>query len=499
VLGFEKLIHYSLIAGQSALRSFAWSEALEHFENVRQVVESMPTRIELVHAWLGVARARFTCQSKYGSKLGPHEIEAGLALAFDIFIDYGEVNYAIQTASQGIVGELAYVLAISLSERAIEFATDDSVQVTALWVRYADVLWSNDSRREESDSAFERAMEMAEKHNDVPLQLRILRIRTQFSQHNKQYDKILLMRHQALKLNRTTASDMDLSLLHVHAAIAEASIGETKKSTISLDTAKLIANELGIESNLYHLTCANLALAQAKFDDAIEHARELERIENGPVEAMFDLLKRAYTGDLTEALKFGKARVAELPDNRVIQSFRVVYSLMILWIGTELKDEDTIAESTAVLRSFTGETAVDGFTSDMLARMRIKTVIGSGSELERLQEYEALLLEQNTFAIGSGGPAHDQMLAELSLALCNRDQALVHYQKSLQLCRKAGFTLTECETALAYAETLIDHGSRAEIALAIKILKDSLKLSDEFELKNLSEKITALLAKTSQG
>ena len=172
---------------------------------------------------------------------------------------------------------------------------------------------------------------------------------------------------------------------------------------------------------------------------------------------------------------------------------------MILWIGTELKDEDTIAESTAVLRSFTGETAVDGFTGDMLARMRIKTVIGSGSELERLQEYEALLLEQNTFAIGSGAPANDQMLAELSLALCNRDQALVHYQKSLQLCRKAGFTLTECETALAYAETLIDHGSRAEIALAIKILKDSLKLSDEFELKNLSEKITALLAKTSQG
>ena len=40
VLGFEKLIHYSLIAGQSTLRSFAWSEALEHFENVRQVVES---------------------------------------------------------------------------------------------------------------------------------------------------------------------------------------------------------------------------------------------------------------------------------------------------------------------------------------------------------------------------------------------------------------------------------------------------------------------------
>jgi len=148
-------------------------------------------------------------------------------------------------------------------------------------------------RAAETDSAFERAMEMAEKHNVVPLQLRILRIRTQFSQHNKQYDKILLMRDQALKLNRTTASDMDLSLLHVHAAIAEASIGETKKSTISLDTAKLIANELGIESNLYHLTCANLAIAQAKFDDAIEHASELERIENGPVEAMFDLLKRA--------------------------------------------------------------------------------------------------------------------------------------------------------------------------------------------------------------
>ena len=498
-LGFERFIHYSLIAGQSALRSFAWSEAIEHFENVRQVVESMPSRIELAHAWLGIARARLTWQNKYGSSLGPHEIEAVLAIAFDIFVEHGETNYAIQTASQGIVAEFSYVPAVSLSERALEFATEDSVQVTALWVRHADVLWHYDSRREESYSAFERAMEMAVKHNDVPLQLRILRIRTQFSRHHKQYDKTLTMRDQAVKLNRTTGSDMDLSRLHVHAAIAEASIGETKKSSISLDTANMISEELGIESNMYHLVCADLAIAQARFDDSLEHARELGRLEDGPVEAMFELLKRAYTGDLSEALEFGRARMAELPDNRAIQTFRAVYSLMLLWIGTDLQDEDAIAESTAVVQSLMGESTTDGFTTDMLARMKIKMVIGSGSESERQQGYEALLLERNTFAIGSVGPANDQMLAEFSLVLGNREQALMHFEESLDLCRKAGFVLTECKTALAYAETLIDQGSRTEVALAIKILNDSLKLAHEFKLKTLSEKFTALLEKNFSG
>jgi hypothetical protein len=176
VLGPDKMLYYSMLAGQSALRSFAWAEALRHFENVRSITKNNSDSIELAHAWLGIAKARMTYESKWGSDLSPQDIYEGLTRAFDIFLAHGETDMAVEAASQGIVGSPGWLPNPELTERALEFAHPESAATARLLTRHADTLRGDKSWIREASDAFDRGLEMARAAGDIPTQLRNLRI-----------------------------------------------------------------------------------------------------------------------------------------------------------------------------------------------------------------------------------------------------------------------------------------------------------------------------------
>lgn len=499
-IGFEKMIHYSLVAGRSALRSFAWAEALEHFENVRGVVEASPNRIELAHAWLGISRARHTYESKWGSSLTAAEIETGLATAFDIFIEQGETGLAIETASQGIIGEAGWSPGASLAERALELTDNDSVATARLLSRYADVIFSDRARSQESQPVFDRAFKMAARHDDVDLQLRILRIQAQFRMFEKRYSEAINLRDQALKLRKPGADSIDMALLHMQAGMAEGSLGNMVQARRSLEAGKQISDELGIEVILYHLVKANFASAQARFDEAVEQALELERLnDHAPITRFFELLQEAYTGDIRKALQASNEYLEGIPVTAQAMGHRAVYGFFILWTGIEIGDSSTFHEANEIANEMKRLAANDPTTVLAQQLLEARLAASSGDTAVAQREYEKLLPESGTFNMFCGGLVNDLVLAELSITLGDQEKAIDHLSKGYALARASGIITGQCETAKAYAAALLKRGTRVDVAQAVEILKDGIEVANRHNLKHLRVTMTEMLEKSTQG
>ncbi len=500
VVGTEKVVHFSLIAGQSAIRSFAWAEALEHFENVRKILGNDSRRIELAHAWLGIGRARFTYQSKWGNSLTAREIENGLAIAFDIFLEKGEIDLAIDAASQGIVAQLGWGPRTDLAERALELADDDSPKTARLLTRYGDVLFSDKTRAHLSDGVFKQAFEMASRHKDQKLQLNILRIQAQFRRHQNKYSEILEIRDRALPIMEANPDVMDTGLLHVQAGIAECSLGHFNQGERSLNKGRQLLANLGIEISLYHEAGINIELARAEFSKAVDHAIEAQRLsEHLSAVDYFKLIGEAYTGDIRNVLTSCLKVITDADSRPFGPTIQALFGHHALWIARLLGDTAVIHEIAKLSDSLEHKSGNDPITVMLMSQIKGKLASELGDSEEVLREYERLLPQRGTFDMSLGGFAVDILLGDLLIALDNEEQAIEMYASAYALTRGSENVTAECESAHAYATALLNRGSRVDIAQALNILHQGMVVTKAHGFRFFHDSMHEMLNRATQG
>jgi predicted ATPase len=181
IAGTEKLIHYSLLAGEEALQSSSRSDAYRHYDLVRRALGDDDVSLELAHAWLWLASALYTLESSWGSELTPEQILEGLIRAFEIFLSNGEIELAVAAASQGIISLTSRLGpgARELVERGMEIIEETSPQMSRLLTQYGDVIAINEPESQRSIDLLEQAFDLAESRGDTAQQLKARRIQCQ--------------------------------------------------------------------------------------------------------------------------------------------------------------------------------------------------------------------------------------------------------------------------------------------------------------------------------
>ena len=501
IIGTEKVVAYSIIAGQSAIRSFAWAEALEHFENIRRILGDNSQRIELAHAWLGIGRARHAAyQSKWGNSLSAAEIEEGLTSAFDLFLQHGEIDLAIDAASQGIVGHAGWAPHSVLTERALEFADDDSARTAKLLTRYADVIFSDPIRFEECWEIFDRAFNMAANHGDLKLQLNILRIQAQFKRYENRHEDVLKLRDRALPLIAALPHSTDSALVHINAGIAEAALGDITAGERSSNIGHQISTLMNIELDLYHTNGIHLELARGRFANAVNHASEAQRLTEDVLAVKFiELVAESYTGDIQSVLSTCREtmRNAEaLPYKLTIQA---LYGNLAAWFAQLVGDSEMLSELNKISDALSQVPATDPTTATLMKQLKIKLAAASDDPVIARTQYDQMQHFAGTFDMDNGGFPVDITRGDLLRVLGEEEQAMKAYADAFTLTKDSGNIIGDCEAAHAYAKALIARDNRVDTAAAVDVLHHGIGVAKSSGLKFLLVTMTGMFEKVSSG
>ena len=169
VLGIEKLVYYSLLAGGKALGAYAYEEALAHFQRALDAKEGQPPDVETAAIFYGLGRAQAATRGRYEYQEPLHN----LRLAFDYYVETGDVETAVAVAQHPISVQRGVVTGrTELISKAMALAPPDSLQAGLLLAEYGFSLYEETADYDGALDAFGRALVIAEKEQDQVLEMR---------------------------------------------------------------------------------------------------------------------------------------------------------------------------------------------------------------------------------------------------------------------------------------------------------------------------------------
>ena len=165
VTGTEKLVRYAKMAGEQALVSHAYEEALLHFERALAAKEGQPMDSETAAILYGLGQAQVAALERVEGE----EAWDSLSRAFDYYVEAGDIDKAVTVAqfqpsgTFGTRGELV--------RRALDLVPADSHEAGWLQSRYIRILGQARGDREGAQKAFEQALAIALREQDRDLEM----------------------------------------------------------------------------------------------------------------------------------------------------------------------------------------------------------------------------------------------------------------------------------------------------------------------------------------
>jgi tetratricopeptide (TPR) repeat protein len=168
ILGPEKLVRYSLMAGEHSLEAYAHEEALALFQQGIAAKEGHEMDAESASLLFGLGRAQLAAlgRSQIPEALG------NLDRAFDYFTASGDVERAVAVAEHPLPNFVALNTGAGTRiSRALEMVPPDSRTAGRLLSMLGRIAGYEDGDYEASTSAFRGALEIAHREDDLALEL----------------------------------------------------------------------------------------------------------------------------------------------------------------------------------------------------------------------------------------------------------------------------------------------------------------------------------------
>jgi hypothetical protein len=177
LLGTEKLVHYSLLAGEHALDFHAFEDAITHFERglvargITLTGAEVASDKESADLLFGLARAK---SATFGIDLIRQEAFDTLSRAFEYYAQTGNTALAVAAAEFPINPTGRIPGTAALMARALTLVPADSHDAGRILSRYGGVLGLAQSDYEGAQQALGRALSIARCEEDVPLEVQAL-------------------------------------------------------------------------------------------------------------------------------------------------------------------------------------------------------------------------------------------------------------------------------------------------------------------------------------
>ncbi|MFQ6028297.1 MAG: LuxR C-terminal-related transcriptional regulator, partial [Dehalococcoidia bacterium] len=499
VLGPTKFVHYSVLAGEKALASYAWEEAQNHFEKglaARSIAlagsEPLPDA-EAAALLFGLARAQMNMVER-------HEMlqsADSLSLAFNYYADAGDVERAVAVAEYPYPPSWGQSLTVTkLIPRALGLVPAESHQAGRLLSRYGYLMGMEEGDSVGAQEAFARALSIAEREHDTILEMVTLANAARIDRSRHDYNEALRKGLRAIELARQ----------HDHLFV---------EVTARYDAAGVLRETGELEQARQHavamLEGADQLRDRAWRSSALNLSGTLcYLMGDWPAARGFSDLGLAVSpGDHRNLSNraVGEYQVGEFDQGsvhleRLLEVMRLTPSgphfpnafpaLVIPLIAriTGLANRLELAEEAAqtVLSS---PSVTPGVGQLARAGLGLNAVL-KGDRAASEEQYAALKSRRGTM-LPRGMICCDRLLGLLAQAMGNLDKAPEHFEDALAFCRKAGYKPELAWTCCDYSDTLLQRNGSGDRAKAISLLDESLSISTELGMLPLMKRVTERL------
>jgi DNA-binding SARP family transcriptional activator len=490
LLGPDKFIRYSLIAGESALAASAHEQALNHFERALAAKDGAEFDDETAALYFGRGRAQLAVLPRY-------ELEAAsdsMRRAFDYYAQVGDIGRAVSVAACPIplslgLGKTSFPELIS---RALNLVPPDSHEAGQLLAQHGWYSGIVEADHTEAQRAFERALSIAQTQGDAALQGRTLANAAWVEVWHFHPQESLEKGMKAIELIRQPGDAQ--SEINARRSIIWALMESGRREQIRAHTSA----EFALAERLRD----SWSLASAGFDSARlavyegdwSTARQMTDIGSsaeprGPRAVAMRALVEYELGNFdvgaTYIARLQEAAVGDPPGPIAEHVFMVgAIALTERIAGSDVRLTSAAASAEALLSLPRLPPALA-----MVARSARALIAVQRNEAELMEEHYHAIEPHNRTACFIIPLTFDRILALLTFTLGEIDTALAHYEDGLNFCARAGYRPEHAWTACEYADALLVRDRPGDTERAAALQKAALVTARELEMRPLIEKI----------
>ena len=167
LIGSDKLVKYLILAGEQALSTYAYEEALGYFRQALDAKGESQADDQHASILFGLGRAQVATAQRHEMQ---NAVET-LTRAFDYYEKAGDVETALQIAEYPVMATTGITGITHLIARALDLAGPDSHRSGRLWGRYIRAAALERGDYEQANNAYLRAIEIARRERDVALEV----------------------------------------------------------------------------------------------------------------------------------------------------------------------------------------------------------------------------------------------------------------------------------------------------------------------------------------
>jgi DNA-binding CsgD family transcriptional regulator/tetratricopeptide (TPR) repeat protein len=496
----DKLVRYSLLAGEQALATYAYEEAEAHFQRGLAAREGRSVDAETADLLFGLGRAQAVMMRSniYSSE----EVGAILSRAFDYYAEAKDLARAVAVAEYPFYPVAGQIIgAAQLIARALTLVSPDSHEAGRLLCRYGSVIGDGQSEEEggyaSAQGTFDRALAIAQQKGDVALEVRTLANVCSLNFYYLRFQECLEKSLWASEVARSACDLQNEVAVRYWGVIALLCMGDFEGTRLHAAAMLAQAERLGDHSwittalwaneNLYRLEgnwqvardFSNRSLAMSPFDPRLLSSRAVLEYQIGKF-----VQGETYLSRLLEVVLLTPAG----PNiTHAIQS--IVIPLIAHITGVAERFEAAEAAAQAVLSASSATPFIAKLARTGLALLALlRRDISATREL-----YDAL--EPHAGTMSSFTIADDRLLGLLSATQGRLVQAIAHFEDALAFCRQAGYRPELAWTCYDYADVLLQHHNFGDPTKAMSLLDEASSIACELGMRPLMERVQSLQEK----
>jgi DNA-binding SARP family transcriptional activator len=494
VLGSDKLVRYSLLAGESALAAHAPEQAIAYFQRALDAKAAGPADDETAALLFGLGRAQL-------ATLPPHELEPAVANmrgAFDYYARAGQTERAVAIAAHPLPLSLrfGYTDAAGLIASALELVSDDSHDAGRLVSQHGWFAGFIEGDYDRAQDAFRRALAIAVREHDEALERRTLANSAFVDAFHLRWSDGIERGLRAIELTANAGDPRTEMHARRSVAFALVATGKCKQARLHTEAAVAQAEQLRESWWLTSTSFSNQLPCLYQGDWGVARAMSELGLAAEPRDPRHLALRAALEYELGNPDE-GAAYVARLQE--VAESVpppgpiadHVFLAVVIPLVGRV---------SGSIERVEVAEAAVERVLALKPLNPALALYTKSGAALIAVQQsdadtarklYKALKAQRGTASFFVP-LSIDRLLGLLALTSGRLESALMHFEDGLAFCDRAGYRAEFAWIAADYADALRMRGDPDDNRKATELHEASLAISHDIGMRPLTERIEPL-------